>query len=128
MTSTTEDTSTKQQAQQAASTAADEGRHVAGAAKQEATQVASEAAGAAKNVAQDAVQNFTAAAAQPSTGGAGGDIDTTSSFATPPAGGTYVPDPATSVSTPGQPTIDPLTTPDPSILDGPETGYSGGVR
>ncbi len=229
MTSTTEDTSTKQQAQQAASTAADEGKHVAGAAKQEATQVASEAAGAAKNVAQDAVQNFTAAAreqggtqrdklvgtlstltddlsgmadqapqglagdlarqaadqartltsklenrdpgeilddvrrfarerpgmfllgalaagvvtgrllagardgiaaaaAQPSTGGAGGDIDTTSSFATPPAGGTYVPDPATSVSTPGQRAIDPLTTPDPSILDGPETGYSGGVR
>jgi hypothetical protein len=55
----TDDTSTQERARQAASTAAEESRHVAGTATEQATQVASEAADAAKNVAQDAVRNLT---------------------------------------------------------------------
>jgi hypothetical protein len=54
---TTEDISTKEPAQETASTAADEGRHVAGVAKEQTAQVASEAAGAAKNVANDVLRN-----------------------------------------------------------------------
>jgi hypothetical protein len=54
---TTEDIGAKERAQETASTAADEGRHVAGVAKEQTAQVASEAAGAAKNVASDVLRN-----------------------------------------------------------------------
>jgi hypothetical protein len=54
---TTEDTSAKQRAQEAASTSADEARHVAGVAKEQTAQVASEATAAAKNVASDVLKN-----------------------------------------------------------------------
>lgn len=46
----TTDQSTKEQAQATASTAADQGKHVAGVAKEEAQSVASEAAGQARNL------------------------------------------------------------------------------
>jgi hypothetical protein len=54
---TTEDIGTRERAKETASTAADEGRHVAGVAKEETAHVASEAAGAAKNVAHDVLRN-----------------------------------------------------------------------
>lgn len=54
---TAPDTSATQRAQEAASSAVDEGRHVAGVAKEQTAQVASEAATAAKNVAHDALRN-----------------------------------------------------------------------
>lgn len=59
---TTEDTSAKERAQETASTAADEGRKVAGVAKEQTAQVAAEAAGAAKNVASDVMKNVSDAA------------------------------------------------------------------
>jgi hypothetical protein len=228
MTQTTESTSARTQG--AASTAADEGKHVADTAKEQATQVASEAAGAAKNVADDVVRNATDAArehgstqrdklvgtlttltddlsgmAQQAPPGLAGDLarqaadharalttrlenrdpgeiledvrgfarqrpgvfllgalaagvvtgrllagardgiaaaeaanptgasaptpttePTTAPTTAPTTGATYVPDPLTSPSMPGQPTHDPLQTPDTGLLDGPESGYSGG--
>ena len=57
MTSQPTDTGAKERAQETASTAADEGRHVAGVAKEQTAQVASEAAAAAKNVASDVLKN-----------------------------------------------------------------------
>jgi hypothetical protein len=63
---TTEDIGAKERAQQTASTAADEGRHVAGVAKEQTAQVASEAAGAAKNVANDVLRNVSHAAREQS--------------------------------------------------------------
>lgn len=59
---TTEEAGAKERAQAAASTATDEGRHVAGVAKEQTAQVASEATAAAKNVAGDVLKNVSDAA------------------------------------------------------------------
>jgi hypothetical protein len=63
---TTEDISAQPRAEETASTAADEGRHVAGVAKEQTAQVASDAAGAAKNVANDVLRNVSDAAREQS--------------------------------------------------------------